>query len=53
MKQQEKYLLAKDYLMSLSKEEALDELNSNRVYNSELGSINFNKLKVLLTERKD
>ena len=53
MKQEEKYQIAKDYLMSMSKEEALNELNSNRLFNSELGSINFNKLKVLLSERKD
>ena len=53
MKQEEKYQLAKDYLMSMSKEEALNELNSNKLFNSELGSINFNKLKVLLSERKE
>lgn len=53
MKQEEKYQIAKDYLMSMSKEEALNELNSNKLFNSELGSINFNKLKVLLTQRKD
>ncbi len=53
IKQNEKYLLAKDYFMSMPKEEALEELESNKIYNAELGSVAFNKLKVILKARED
>lgn len=53
IKQNEKYMLAKDYFMSMPKEEALKELESNRVFNAELGSVAFNKLKVILNARED
>lgn len=53
LKNNEKYTIAKDYLMSLSKQDALDELNYNKIFSSELGPINYSKLKVLITGRED
>ena len=52
-KQDEKYILAKQYLDSLSKQEAMDEILNNKVFSSELGAVNYNKLKVLVNSRKD
>ena len=53
VKQDEKFELAKSYLNGLSKQEALDELNNNNLFTSELGPINFSKLKVLTLGRED
>lgn len=51
LKQDEKVAYAEQYLMSLSKEEALDELNNNKVFTSELGPSNYTKLKLKIMGR--
>ena len=53
LKREEKYNLAKEYLMSLSKDEALDELSNNKIFSSELGPTNYSKLKVYIMGRED
>lgn len=52
LKQDEKVAYAENYLMSLSKEEALDELNNNKVFTSELGPANYTRLKLKMMNRK-
>lgn len=51
-KQDEKYIYAENYFMSLPKQEAIEELKNN-TYISQLGTLNFNKLKVAVLGRKD
>ena len=53
VKREEKYEIAKDYLMNMPKQEAMNELESNRTFSAELGASYFNKLKVLINARKD
>lgn len=53
LKRDEKFNLAKEYIMSLSKEEAMYELDNNKVFSSELGPTNYSKLKVLVMGRED
>ena len=53
LKQNEKYEIALNYLNTLSKEEALNELESNRTFSYELGPTYFNRLKVIVNQRKD
>lgn len=53
LKQNEKYEIALNYLNTLSKEEALNELDSNRTFSYELGPTYFNRLKVIVNQRKD
>lgn len=48
LKQDEKFTLAKNYLDGLTKEEALSELENNKVFASELGPSNYTKLKVFI-----
>ncbi len=48
LKQDEKFTLAKNYLDDLTKEEALSELENNKVFASELGPSNYTKLKVFI-----
>ena len=52
LKQDEKVAYAENYLMSLSKEDALDELNNNKVFTSELGPANYTRLKLKMMNRK-
>lgn len=53
LKQSEKYKIALDYLNSLSKDEALNELDTNRTFTYELGPSYYNRLKVITTQRKE
>ena len=53
IKREEKYELAKSYLMNMPKQEALKELDQNRTFNAELGANYYNKLKVLVNARKE
>ena len=53
LKQNEKYEIALNYLNTLSKEEALNELDSNSTFSYELGPTYFNRLKVIVNQRKD
>lgn len=53
IKQDEKYSIAKNYLMTLSKSQALEELENNRVFSSQLGPTNYSKLKVLMLGREE
>ena len=53
IKREEKYELAKTYLMSMPKQEALKELEQNRTFNAELGANYYNKLKVLVNAKKE
>lgn len=53
IKQIEKYELAKDYLSTLSKDEALKELMYNTALGSELGASYLNKLKILTNSRDE
>ncbi len=52
LKQDEKVAYAEEYLMGLSKDEAIDELNNNKVFISELGPANYTKLKQKMLSRK-
>ncbi len=52
LKQSEKYNIALAYLSTLSKEDALSELETNKTYSSELGPKYFNRLKVLINDRE-
>ncbi len=53
LKQNEKYEIALNYLNSLPKEEAINELDTNRTYSYELGPTYFNRLKVNIEEREN
>ena len=52
LKQDEKVAYAEQYLMGLSKDEAIDELNNNKVFTSEIGPANYTKLKQKMLSRK-
>ena len=47
-KQDEKFEIAKDYLLGLPKDVALTQLQENSFFSNELGPVNYSKLKVLL-----
>lgn len=44
IKNKEKYELAKDYFLSMNKEDALNELTNNSVYRKNIGEANYQKL---------
>jgi len=53
MKREEKFEYAKEYLLSLPKQEALAELETNTMLASELGAKYFNKLKLFVNSNKE